>query len=74
MDNHNELSETLYINEQGKLTDTGLSKEVYITGMGSVSPAPVMLHQAMSYRGFTEGFYKLKGVVFAVNVDLIFKA
>lgn len=74
MDNHNkDLSKSLYVNEQGRLTAESLNKEIYITGMGCNSPAPEMLHRSMSYNGFTEGYFKTEGVIFCVNVGLIFK-
>ena len=73
MDNHNkELSATLYIDKRGRLTDRGLDKEIYITGMDCITPTPLLMHNTYNRQKLYEGYYMTKGIVFCVNVELIF--
>lgn len=75
MDNqNNHLSETIYINEQGRLTDKNIAKDIYITGMACNNVVTPMVNHMLATHGSDRSFYDLKGIVFCVDMDLIFKA
>lgn len=65
MDNHNKLSESLFINSDGRLTDIGLEKQLYITGLTELDKGATLKEVTI---------ISTTKIVCSVNLDLIFKA